>query len=92
MLLCDAFLREAADVQTGQRTTSHRIDIAEGVRRGDPAEGARVVHDGGDEIEGLDQRQIVGQTEDPGIVGGIESDEDVRARVRAQAEPPGDLP
>jgi hypothetical protein len=51
----------------------------------------RIVHDRGDEIEGLDQRQLVGQTKDPRIVGGVESDEDVRARMRTKTEPPGDL-
>jgi hypothetical protein len=51
-----AFLGEADHGQGCDGTSSHGVDVAEGVGGGDLAEGVGVVDDGGEKIDGLDKR------------------------------------
>jgi hypothetical protein len=85
-------LGKARDVQARQGAAPHRIDIADRVRRGDPAEGPRVVHDGRDDVHRLDERQIVTKAIDSRIVRQIEPDEQVRVVTRFRGEPLRDDP
>ena len=59
---------KADDVQRGERPPPHRVDVAERVRHGNLAECVRIVHDRGEEIDGLDDRQIVTETIDPCVL------------------------
>ena len=77
--------RERHDVQTGQRPSPHRVDVAEGVGRGDPAEVVRVVDDGREKVDRLDQGQIVAEAVDPGVVAGGVADQNVGVRDGWQA-------
>src|SRR5207244_4329640 len=72
--------RELADrprykVQRGQRPAPHRIDIGEGVRRGDPTPVEGVVDDGREEIDRLHDRGAPGKNVDGGVVAGGRRDE-----------------
>ena len=60
------------------RASAHGVDVAEGVGGGDLAEGVGVVHDGGEEIYGLDERQVRVELIHSGVVGVVEADQDVR--------------
>ena len=73
-------LRERRDVERHQHLAAHRVDVAHGVRRGDRAERVRVVDDGREEVDRLDDRQVVGQAVDGGVVGAVEPDEEVGER------------
>ena len=47
---------ERDDVQRGERARPHRVDVGEGVGRGDAPEVVGVVDDGREEVDRLDQR------------------------------------
>ena len=66
---------------------SHGPDVAEGVGRCDAAEGERIVHHGGEEIDGLDEREVGGDAVDARVVRGVEAYEDVSVgNVRERTE------
>src|SRR6185369_4476642 len=50
--------REEQQIQRGERAPAHCIDIRYGIGRSYPAEGERIVHQGGDYIDRLDKRQF----------------------------------
>ena len=76
--------RERDEVQRQDRRRPHRVDVGERVGGGDPAEVARVVDDRGEEVDGLDQRQVVAEPIDGRVVGGVEADQQVRVARRRQ--------
>ena len=78
------------DVQRDERTPAHRVDVARGVGGGDPSPGVGVVHERREEVEREDQRLVVVEPDDGGVVGLVQTDEDVR-RVRLGAEEREDL-
>ena len=59
--------RKTDQVEGRQGLAAHGVDVREGVGRGDPAEGRRVVDHGGEEIDGLHQGGIFPQAIDPGV-------------------------
>ena len=56
---------------------AHRVDVRERVGGGDPAEVVRVVDDRREEVDRADDRQVVAEAVDAGVVGGVEADEHV---------------
>ena len=70
--------RKCGHVERAYGPPAHGVDVAQGVRRGDRAVVERVVDDGWEEVEGLDQGEFVRQTVDGRVVAGLESDQDVR--------------
>ena len=60
--------RPGDDLEGGQRRARHRIDVGEGVRRRDPPPVLGLVHDRGEEVHGLHDRQVVAEAEHPGVV------------------------
>ncbi len=71
------FERERRDVERGQRRAAHRVDVGKRVCGRDAAEVERVVHDGREEVDRLDEREIVAQAVHSGIVISVEPDENV---------------
>ncbi len=69
--------RKADDVHREERPPAHRVDVAERVGGGDPAEGARLIHDRGEKVHRRDQRRFVVQLIDARVVGKLRSDQDV---------------
>ena len=64
-------------VQRQQRRAAHRVDVGERVGGCDAAPVIRVVDDGGEEVRGDDDREVVAQPVDGGVVGGVEPDEQI---------------
>src|SRR5213075_1689757 len=50
--------RERSDGEPEDRRGTHRVDVGDGVRRGDRAEEIRVVDDRCEEVDGFDDRLI----------------------------------
>ncbi len=78
--LADLLDRELVDGHRDQgqghdRPAAHRIDVADGVGGGDAAKVVRVVDDGHEEIGGGDQRLLVVEAIDGGVVGGLDADQ-----------------
>ena len=69
--------RHAHDVERGERAAAHGEDVGEGVGRGDLAVGERVVHDRGEEVGRLHKGAVAIETENPGVIGGGGTDENV---------------
>src|SRR6185437_2583165 len=67
---------ETDDVERGERLAAHGVDVGEGVGGGDLAEGVGVVDDRREEVDGLDEREIVGEDEHAGVVEGLAPDEE----------------
>ena len=78
-------LRDGHDVQRKLRLAAHGVDVREGVRRGDRAEGIRVVGDGRKKIDRLHERQLVGDLIDRGVVAAVKADQQVRVFADADA-------
>ena len=76
--------RERDQVERGQRLRAHRVHVGERVRRGDPAEVARVVDDRREEVDGLHERQLVGDPVDARVVAGLGADQQRRVVLRGQ--------
>ena len=70
--------RKADDVHRGDRPPAHRIDVSERIRHCDPAEGVGIVHDGGEEIDGLDDGQVVAEPIHAGVLGMLHAYDQVR--------------
>ena len=83
--------REPAGKQTRARAVdgaaAHRIDVREGVGRGDAAEEEGIVHDGRKEIDGLDQGEAGADAVEAGILAAFEGGDQVGiSRLREAAE------
>ncbi len=76
--------RKTADVQRGERTASHGIDIGKGVGGGHLAENHRIVHDGGDEVHRLHEGGPRVESIHPRVVGGTEPHQKIRIPLRFQ--------
>ena len=63
--------------QRSERTAAHGVNVAESVRRGDLPEDVRVVDDGREEIDRLDQRLIGRDLIHSGVVGVVEADQNI---------------
>ena len=70
-------LRERGDREREQRSAAHREDVVQRVRRGDRAERARIVDERREEVDREDDRALVVEPVDRGVVGGIEADEQI---------------
>ena len=70
-------LGEGRHREREQRRAAHREHVVERVRRRDPPEGARVVDDGREEVDGEDERALVVEAVDRRVVGRVEADEQV---------------
>ena len=57
--------------------SAHGVHIAEGVGRGDLAEPEGIVHNGGEEIHGVDGGDLIGDPIDAGIVAGVKAHQQV---------------
>ena len=68
-------LGEGGDVEGEEDASAHGVDVGHGVGGGDRAELVGVVDERGEEVEGLDERAIVIDRVDGGVVGARESDE-----------------
>jgi hypothetical protein len=66
------------EVERRHRHAAHRVDVAQRVGRGDAPERVRVVDDRGEEVGGLDEREVVGEADDAGVVGGRGGDQHAR--------------
>ena len=78
-------LREGRDREREQRHAAHREDVVERVRRRDRAEVARVVDDRREEVDREDERALVVEPVDRGVVGRIEPHEQIRGLDRHEA-------
>jgi len=67
---------EADNAEGGQRLPTHGVDVGERVRGGDLPELIRIVDDGREKVDGLHQREIIGQPEHPRVIEGLATDED----------------
>ena len=68
-------LGERRDRQREEHPAAHRKDVGQRVGRGDLAEGPRVVDQRREEIERADDREVVADTVDRGVVGRLEPGE-----------------
>ena len=71
-------LGPAEQVEGQDRPAAHRVAVAEGVGRRDGAPEIGVVDDRGEEVDGQQQRQVVADPVDGGVVGRVESQQEVR--------------
>src|SRR6185436_2558128 len=56
------------DRQRGERLSAHCVDVGQRIRRGDLAEQVRIVDDRREKVDGLHERHVGGQYEDPRVV------------------------
>src|SRR5262249_33978784 len=68
-------IREANEIEGRLGYTAHREDITERIGGGDLSVNERVVNDGWEEINGLNDRQVRRKTVHPGIVMRLRADE-----------------
>ena len=67
------------------RPAAHRVDVADRVGRGDAAEVERIVDDRHEEVGGRDQRLLVVELVDGGVVGGLDADHQLGRNDAADA-------
>ena len=67
----------ADELQGGQWSGSHGVQVRDGISRGDPAPVEGVIDDRGEEVDGLHQQVAGRRAEDPGIVGDAEPHDEV---------------
>jgi hypothetical protein len=72
------------EVEREQRPAAHRVDVRHRVLGCDPAPGAGVVDDGGEEVGGHHERARSIQPPDGRVVTGLGADEEVRVAGRGQ--------
>ena len=77
-------VRKTHNGERRNRPASHGVNVAQRVGRGDLAEGVRVVHDGREEVHGLDQRQVGRELIHSRVVGGLKAYQDVRVGLFRQ--------
>ena len=70
-------LGKRCDREREQRRATHREDVVQRIRGRDRAEGARVVDEGREEVDGEDERALVVEAIDRRVVRGVEADEQV---------------
>jgi len=73
----------AHEVERQQGLGTHRMDVAHRVRRRDRPPGVGVVDDGGKEINGLNQREIWGDSVHAGVVGRLQTEKQVGVSARS---------
>ena len=66
------------DVERGERLASHGVDVGQRVGGRDLPEVERIVDNGREEVDGLDERQIVGHSKNPRVVERLSSDQQSR--------------
>jgi len=71
-------LRPAEQVEGEHRAAAHGVAVAEGVGGGDGPPEVGVVDDGGEEVDGQQERQVVADPVDGGVVGRVEAQQEVR--------------
>ena len=81
--LRDHFMRQHVDRHADEREredrlAAHRVDVGQRVGRGDAAEVERIVDDRHEEVGRRDDRLLVVELVDGGIVGGVVADQQVR--------------
>ncbi len=79
-LLEDLGIAVVGKADEGERAdgpSAHGVDVAERVGGRDLAEDIGIVDDGREEIDSLHQRQLRRELIHPGVVGGVEADQDV---------------
>ena len=69
--------READYVHRHKRSSSHGVNIAQGIRDGDLAECVRIVHDGCKKIHRLDNGQVVSKLINTGIIQRIHTPDNI---------------
>ena len=72
-----ASIGEAHQCERSERLAAHRIHIAKRIRRGDLPERVGIVHDGREEVDGLNQRLCRREQIHAGVVGFVEADKQV---------------
>ena len=72
-----AFIGKTDERERAERASAHGVDVAERVDGGDLPEGVGIVHDGGEEIHGLNEGGVGRDQVHPGVVGEIEADQNV---------------
>ena len=92
----EQLIRKADDAERRDRFPAHGIDVAERVRRGNRAELARIVDDRREEIGGEDDRQVVVDFVNGGVIGRRGTDQhigigDRRERAQQRQQIPGRL-
>ena len=70
-------LREANDVHASLRFTAHSIDIAQRISGSDLAENIRVIDNGCEKIDSVDDREVGTKTIHPRVVGRFGSDQHI---------------
>jgi hypothetical protein len=56
---------------------AHCVHVGQSVGRGDEPEGVGVVDDGGEKVQSLYQGRVFGKTENSGVVGQVEADDQI---------------
>ena len=69
--------RNGHDIHCGDGATAHRVDVGKGIGGRDLAVKVRVVDDGGEKIEGLDEGGLVVNTVNCGVIGTRGTDEEI---------------
>ena len=72
------------DVHRGHRFAAHREHVGQRIGRGDLTKQEWIVDDRREEIDGLHEREIVGQHKDPRVVEGLTPDNEARIRLEGQ--------
>ena len=78
------FHRKRRQREGEDRASTHGVDVREGVRRGNPSEEPRIVDDGREEVDRLDDGVASGDPVDRGVVRFGVADEQVRIGPRRQ--------
>ena len=77
--------RPGHDVERGQGPPAHGVDVGQRVGRGDAAEVVGVVDDRREEVDGLHERELVGDPPHRRVVAGRRAHEQLGRRRRRQA-------
>ena len=67
-------VRHAQKVHREFRLAAHGVHVAQRVRRGDLTEEIRIVHNGGEEVDRLDDGDLVGDAVHGGVVAAVVAD------------------
>ena len=70
--------RPSNELECGEGVGTHRVDVAERVRCSDPAPIVWVINDWGEEVDGLDNRPILIDEKDPGVIEARDTYQEVR--------------
>ncbi len=69
--------RPTDQLQSGARGSAHGVDIRKGIGRSDPAPIVGIVDDRSEIVHRLHHETSVGQAQDPGVVAGVQADDQV---------------